>query len=253
MNDRRREPALRLLLKRLLLRSTLGREEAGALLGLPGEVVSVRPHIDFVASGEQVEHSCLIADGLAARFEQLEDGRRQIIGLHLPGDLVDLYSLLLPKASVPLQTLCTSTIVKIPHLELRRAVQKWPNLGMALWRDSLIDGNFVAQAVVRLGRRDAFARVAHLLCEMALRYQALGAVELSAFRFPVTQEQLADTVGLTSVHVNRTLKTLREKGLVVIASGQVRILDWPGLQRAAAFDPDYLCLPGSQPPAGLVA
>ena len=253
MNDARRIDALRLLLRRLTLRSHLGNDEKQAVLDLPAEALAVKAQVDFVQAGERLDASCLVEEGLVARFEQLEDGRRQIISLHVPGDLVDLHSLLLPRAPAALQAVSAARIVRIPHAALRAAIARWPDLGTALWRDTVVDGTMVAQSAVRLGRRDAYARVAHLLCEMTVRYDEIGALKGSTFQFPITQEQLADAVGLTSVHVNRTLRSLREHRLVIVGSSRVQILDWPGLQQAAGFDPAYLCVPRTVQPAGLVA
>lgn len=252
MIDLRATP-LHLLLRRLSLRSHLNDDETRTVLALPADVTPIRAHADFVQGGARMDYSCLIVDGLVARFEQLEDGRRQIFGLHIPGDLVDLSSFLLGRAPAGLHAICRVSVVRIPHSALRAAIARFPALGEALWRDSVADATITAQGLVRLGRRDAYGRMAHLLCEMAVRYGHIGALEKTSYRFPITQEQLSDTLGLTSVHVNRTLRSLREDRLVVFASNRVDILDWPALRAAAAFDPEYLCAPKEMFPAALAA
>ena len=246
MDQIRRISALRALLLRLSAHSSLSADEEGEILALPATTSLLKAHTDFVRAGEKLDHSCLVEEGLVARFDQLDDGRRQIISLHIPGDLVDLQSLLLPSAPNPLQAICPSSVVNIPHTALLKAIARRPNLGMALWRDTALDAATMTQAVVRVGRRDAYARLAHLICEMAVRYRRVGRLEGLSFKFPIRQEQLGDAVGLTSVHVNRMLRALRENGLVTLASSRFTILDWEGLQQAAGFDPVYLAVP----PAG---
>ena len=236
---------LRLLVQRIEARSTISADERAALLGLPATVEVAEAHRDFVRLGENVEHACLIVTGIVARFAQLEDGSRQTIGFYLPGDMIDLYSLMLPRAPSPLQALTRCTIMQIPHGALRALSEKHQNLASALWRDCVVDGQIVAQWLVSVGRRDARSRVAHLLCELAVRYDQIGLLQRGSFPFSVTQEQLADALGLTSVHVNRTLKALREAGLVRLAQREAVIENWSGLANVAGFNARYLYLPGS--------
>lgn len=238
---------LALFVQRIEARSTISAEERTALLALQGTVEMIDAHRDFVRLGEAVGNACLIVTGMVARFAQLEDGSRQKIAYHLPGDMVDLYSLMLPRAPSPLQALTRCTILKIPHGALRALSEEHPNLASALWRDCVVDGQIVAQWLVNVGRRDARSRIAHLLCELAVRYNQIGLLQRSSFPLAITQEQLADALGLTSVHVNRMLKTMREAGLVRFAQREVIIEDWSGLVNAAGFDAKYLFLPGSVP------
>lgn len=242
MNPGMRSTALSLFVQRIEARSPIGAQERSALLALPGTVQEVAANQDFVRLGEEMHHACLVASGIVARFAQLEDGSRQIIGFHIPGDMVDLYSLMLPRAPSPMQALTNVTIVNLPHRALREVAFRHPGLASALWRDCVVDGRIVAQWLVNLGRRYARARTAHLLCDMAVRYAQIGLFKGGAYPFPVTQEQLADALGLTSVHVNRSLKLLREDGLVRLTRNMAIVLDWEGLQGAAEFDPDYLHL-----------
>jgi CRP-like cAMP-binding protein len=238
-----RQAALKLFLRRLEARSQISAPEREAVLALGGQPQKVAAHRDFVRLGEDLQESCLIADGLVARFSQLEDGSRQIVSLHVPGDMVDLYSLMLPKAPSPLQALTNATIIKVPHQALRALAFEHHGLSAAFWRDCVVDGAIVAQWLVNVGRRNARGRIAHLLCEMAVRYAQIGTLANGSFPFPITQEQLADTLGLTSVHVNRSIKTLREDELIRMTRANVTILDWAGLASVAEFDPTYLHLP----------
>ena len=248
-----RQAALKLFVRRLEARSQLSAMECEAVLALGGTPQKVAAHCDFVRLGDELQESCLIVDGLVARFAQLEDGSRQIISLHVPGDMVDLYSLMLPKAPSPLQALTNATIIKVPHSALRRLAFEHQGLSAAFWRDCVIDGAIVAQWLVNIGRRNARGRIAHLLCEMTVRYAQIGALANRSFPFSITQEQLADALGLTSVHVNRSITTLRDDGLIGMTRAGVTILDWPGLVSAAEFDPAYLLLPFDPGAHGLIS
>jgi CRP-like cAMP-binding protein len=237
-----RNEALDLFLRRLGARSSLTDREREAVLSLSGEPERISAHRDFVRLGEETQHSCLIVDGLVARFAQLEDGSRQIVSLHVPGDMVDLYSLILPRAPSPLHALTASIIIKVPHSALRRLAFKHEGLSAAIWRDCVVDGAIMAQWLVNIGRKNARSRLAHLICEMAVRYAQVGQVENGSFLFPVTQEQLGDATGLTPVHVNRSLKSLREEGLIQWIKARVTVLDWDRLSDAGEFSADYLHL-----------
>lgn len=243
-----RRQALSQFVRRLMLRSPLGEEEVEALLALPAQPRNLPAHRDFVNRGEDVDHACLIVEGLAGRFAQLQDGRRQTVALYIAGDMADLHSLMLPKAPSALSALVDTRILKVPHVALRAAAARYPAIAEALWRDCVADSNIIAQWLVNLGRRDARARLAHLLCEMAIRTSGNGRAA-AAYAFPITQDQLADTLGLTSVHVNRTLKALREEGLVRMTRREVMIDDWDALRSAAEFDPAYLALADEAPVA----
>ncbi len=238
--------ALNLFLRRLEARSTISAAERDAVLALNGQPQKVDAHRDFVRLGEEVQESCLIVEGLVARFAQLEDGSRQIISLHVPGDMVDLYSLMLPRAPSPLQALTNSTVMKIPHEALRRLAFDYHGLSAAFWRDCVVDGAIIAQWLVNVGRKNARSRIAHLLCEIAVRSFHGGRMKNGGYPFPITQEQIGDALGLTSVHVNRSIRALRDEGVVQMSRQEVTILDWQRLASIAEFDLAYLHLSFSQ-------
>ncbi|WP_030539700.1 Crp/Fnr family transcriptional regulator [Sphingobium sp. DC-2] len=232
-----------LFLNKVQVRSPLSAEEQEAVLRLPARPRQIAAHGEIVRLGEQVSHSCLVASGLVSRFSQMEDGRRQHISFHIAGDMVDLYSLMLPAAPSALVALTATTIFEIPHTALSELAFRFPALAAAFWRECVIDGNIVAQWLVSAGRRDARGRLAHLLCEMAVRSAQIGKYVDGSFPFPITQEQISDALGLTSVHVNRSIKALREEGLIQTSRGMVTIIDWEALSFAGEFDPAYLHLP----------
>ncbi len=232
--------ALERFLRRLRLRSPLGDAEARAVLALPGELIEVAAHRDIVMPGERVSRAALIAGGIAGRFDQEEDGTRQFTALHVPGDMADLHSTVLPVASWGIEALTACAVLKVPHHALLDAAAALPMLGAALWRDTTADAGIFAKWAAVIGRKTARGRVAHLACEMGMRSEFAELGERTDYPLPLTQAQIADTLGLTGVHVNRTLAGLREDDVLVIARGRVRIADWDAARRAAGFDPAYL-------------
>lgn len=233
-------PNLQLFLDRLTSRSLLTEEEQQAILSLPGQAEQVRPNRDFVRQGERVDHACLIVAGMVGRFEQDRDGSRQITAMHIPGDMCDLHSVVQPLKTSALQALSITTILRVPHSSIRDTAERFPAVALALWRDCMVDASILSEWVMNVGRRDARARIAHLLCEMATRVGAVHDTDDVVFDFPATQMQIADATALTSVHVNRSLQQLRMEGLVEWRTGVVRLPRWKDLTAAAHFDPAYL-------------
>lgn len=227
-------------LDKLTSRSHLGPEERQAILDLPAQPVQIQTNRDFVRLGERVNHASFVVAGLVGRFGQNRDGSRQITAVHIPGDMVDLHSVALPEACSALQALSVATVLRVPHDALRAAARRYPALAEAFWRECVVDAAVLAEWVVNVGRRDAKSRLAHLLCEIACRTKGLTVKDDSRIPFPATQNHIADMTGLTAVHVNRSLQSLKRDGLVDVHDRMIHILDWRGLSRLGDFDPGYL-------------
>jgi CRP-like cAMP-binding protein len=222
--------------------SPLSRDEIAALMALKGEAARLRGNMDIELPGQSFEHAYLVATGLVARFAQLPDGRRQFTALHVPGDVADIHRVATPKAGSALQTLATTMLVRIPAASLRSVAFNSPAITQAFWAYSAIDAATLGQWAVNLGRRDAKTRMAHFLCEMSLRSEYSGQGTRNEFILEASQGQIGDALGLTAVHVNRTLKTLKQSKVVEIDGRIIRIEDWPLLSAIGDFDPDYLQL-----------
>jgi CRP-like cAMP-binding protein len=194
---------------------------------------------DFVHINEETSYCCFIASGLVVRFGQTSNGQRQTTAFHIPGDMADLHSAVRPVGLGGLSALCATTILRVPHAAIRALAVRYPAIAEAFWRDCMLDAAVLMEWVVSVGRRDAQTRLAHILCEMAIRSGADREVLLD-YPFPVTQDQLADAAALTGVHVNRSLKSLREQGLATVREGTVQIHDWRGLASLGDFDAAYL-------------
>ncbi len=230
------------LLRKLESIAPLMPDERAALLRLPLRLKTVATHHDIVCASDTPSESCLIVAGFACRYSLTAEGKRQILSFHIAGDIPDLQSLHIDVMDHSLTTLAPSSLAFIQHDDLRSLILSQPRLGGLLWRDTLIDAAVFRQWMVGLGRRDAYSRIAHLLCELLVRLRAVDLVEDHAFTLPATQAELGDAFGLSTVHVNRVLQDLRGNGLIALHGGALRVLDWEGLQKAGEFDPTYLHL-----------
>jgi len=194
----------------------------------------------MVREGQRTNECSLMLRGMAFRQKLLSNGARQIISFHIPTEFVDLQNVLLGVADHNVQSLDGSEAAIIPRSAIIDLSMARPAVRLAMWTDTLIDASIFREWVVNVGRRDSRARIAHLLCELALRLEAIGDGGDGHFDFPVTQEQLADATGLTPVHTNRTLQSLRRDRLIQLNSRALTVLDWDGLKDAADFDELYL-------------
>lgn len=228
--------------RKLQLWGPLGEEDQRAILGLSHRVEHVRSQRYLVREGDHPSHSCLLIEGFAFRHKVLADGSRSINAVHIKGDVVDLQNSLLGTADHSVQTLTDVTVAYIPREEIRKLAFDRPRVGMAMWYDTLVDGSIFREWIANIARRDAPARLAHLLCELGLRFEAVGLGNRQSFELPMTQEQLADATGMTAVHVNRSLMLLESSGLIAREKKQVSIADWKRLVRTAGFDDTYLHL-----------
>ena len=230
------------LIRKLESIATLTDKERQAIESLPVRVHHLEARQDIVRDGDKPTHCCLVLDGWTGRYKLLSEGKRQIFSFHIAGDMPDLQSLHVPLMDHSLATLTKATVAFIPHESLRELTAKHTNLAALLWRDTLIDAAIFRAWMVGMGRRSAYEQVAHLFCELYLKLQAVGLAGDYRCPMPITQVDMADALGLTSVHVNRVLKEMRGKALVTLRSSTLVIEAWDELLRAAEFDPTYLHL-----------
>lgn len=231
----------RLLLK-LRARDLVSDEEEQVLRASVAEVKEIPANRAIVKAGVTLSNCTLLIDGLIARYKDLADGQRQIMELHVPGDFLDLHSFLLKRLEHHVGSLTPVRIAVVPHDAIRQITEDHPHLARMLWFSTLLDAAIHREHILSVGRRTALARIAHLICELQVRLEVVGLCEDMRFPLPLTQADIADATGLTSVHVNRMLKRLRDEELVVFRGGEVIIQDWERLQRVAEFSPDYLYL-----------
>lgn len=246
MSSESNRPALELFVSRLTSHSELSGEERDAIAALPFSRVEVRANRDVVRLGETVDRACLIERGLVGRFAQTQNGKRQFISLHLPGEMADLQALVVPGADAALSALTHSTLLRVPHEALQDLMAQHPAIATAFLRDCVVQGEIVAQWLVNVGRRDSRTRLSHLFCEMAVRHGRSGEAPALRYKLPMTQEHLGDALALTPVHVNRTLVSLRDDALVSMTRGAVEIHRWKDLADVGEFQTRYLHMRSEQ-------
>ncbi|TGD93278.1 Crp/Fnr family transcriptional regulator [Methylobacterium nonmethylotrophicum] len=205
-------------------------------------IVNYDTHQDIIAEGEEPTDVNLILAGWVCRYKHLADGGRQIMSFLLPGDLCDLNIFLLRRMDHALGTLTPVTVAKISRDLLQEMLNTDPRLTRALWWEVLVTAAIHREWLVNIGRRSALERVAHLLCELHVRQRAVGRVRDGRCELPVTQVELSDALGLSAVHVNRTLRDLRLAGLIDWRDKHLAVPDFEALAAVALFDPDYLHL-----------
>ena len=228
------------LLKRWSRRVTITREDSEALADLPWSERAFGRDAYVVREGERTTTCALLVRGFAFRQKLVSDGARQIISIHIPGEFVDLQNSLLPVSDHNVQCLGRASFAMVSKAALLELSASCPNIARAIFLDTLLDASIFREWVVNVGRRDARARIAHLLCELADRLKAAGATDGEIYDFPLTQEQVADATGLTAVHTNRTLQSLRRDGLISLSSSRLVILDWNALVDVGDFNERYL-------------
>lgn len=230
------------LVRKLCAVADMPADAIRAVRSLPLRVKDLVEGADVVSEGDRPSECCLLVEGWIARYKVLQHGQRQIFSFHIPGDIPDLQSLHLKTMDHSLCALTAARVAYIPHAALAEAMRSHPALLAACWRDTLVDAAVFREWMAGIGRRSAYQRIAHLFCELYVRLRTVGLNEDRGFPLAITQVEIADALGLTSVHVNRVLKELRTDGLIETSGRHLRILDWEGLQAGGDFDPTYLHL-----------
>ena len=211
------------------------------------DVRRLEAHRDVIAEGDRPDHVHLLLEGWAVRYKVLPGGERAIMAYLIPGDLCDLHVALLDRMDHSIGTLTPARVAYIPRGTVGALMGRGDDLARALLWSTLVDEAILREWLVSMGRRPADKRVAHLVCEMLLRSRAVGLTDDDGFDLPLTQEELADTMGITPVHMNRTLQLLRQDGLITTEGRRVTVSDPGRLMELADFDPNYLHQEGGGP------
>jgi CRP-like cAMP-binding protein len=209
---------------------------------LPVHVVSIAEGAEIQQEGETPTNACLLLSGLLCSFKMCGDGNRQLLSLHLPGDIPDLQTLYLDCTDHGLVAVCPSRVGYIPYEALRSLMAHEPSIAALLVKRISIDGAICREWIVNIGRRHALSRMAHLFCEFFVRQRALGIASDNVMSLPLTQVELGDATGLSAVHVNRVMQELRRRGLISSRGNHHRVTDWRGLMSIGDFRADYLHL-----------
>jgi CRP-like cAMP-binding protein len=229
-------------LAKLRKRHEIGEDEEKAIRWAIAETRRVPSGQAFIRAGEELRESTLIIDGWAARARDLANGQRQITELHMAGDFADLHSFTLKRLDHNIIAMSPCLIGLAPHDRLREITEKYPHLTRVYWFTTNLDAAIHREWEVSLGRRSTIAAMAQLFCELRVRLEIIGRVQADSFDFPLTQNEMAECLGITGVHVNRTLQELRAREMIVLKNRRLTILDRKALEALADFDPSYLYL-----------
>jgi CRP-like cAMP-binding protein len=233
-------------LRDLTAHERLSEEDREAVLNLPHRVRKLDPGSYLVREGSLPTLCSVLVEGYAYRQKMTGDGSRQILAVCIAGDAVDLQNIFLDISDHAVQMLTRGTVADIPRDQLQQLVLTRPQIGRAVIQLTLVEASILREWVVNVGRRDARERIAHILCEFAVRLESRGLTTYEGFELPMTQEQLADATGLTSVHVNRVLKGLEADGLINRRRRHIYFPDWRALQDVGDFTRTYLHIPSDE-------
>jgi len=235
-----KESIVATLLRRLDAVTGLDETDIAAIRALPIIVRSWEAGRGIVSDGDRPTECCLVIEGFCVRSKTTMNGQRQILSIHIPGDIPDLQSLYLHRMDHDLISLVPSRLGFISHAALRAMTRGNPNITEVLWRDTLIDAAMFREWIVNVGQRPAASRLAHIVVELRTRLAITGYTESGAFEMPLTQEQIGEALGITPVHANRIIKQLRDENVVDINRGRVQVLNETRLAELAQFDDRYL-------------
>jgi CRP-like cAMP-binding protein len=210
------------------------------LEALPYSARRVTAGAMLVREGSSPQSSMVVLEGCVFRHKIVGDGRRQIFSFQIAGDFPDLQSLFLKQMDHNLSALDHALIATVPHEALRELIDRIPMVAHLLWRETLIDAAIFREWIANTGRRPAVSRMAHLFCELVSRAEVIGLAVDKTYRLDLTQAHFADAIGLSLVHVNRSLKALRDDGVIELHKGTLKILKWQTLIEIGDFDRTYL-------------
>lgn len=237
---------LELLLRNLELRSPLTADDRRAVLDLPYTLRTLESSTYTIREADPPTNCAILVSGFAYRQKLTGEGARQIVAIHIPGDALDFQNLFLDVSDHSIQMLTRGEVAFVPRGELQKLARSRASIGHAILVKILVEASIFREWVLNVGRREARTSMAHVLCELAVRLQAEGLADEYAYELPMTQEQLADVLGLTAVHVNRTLKALEAEGLITRNKRVVSFPNWEKMRKVGDFNQRYLHLEPQQ-------
>lgn len=220
-------------------RDALSKREKALLESLVDDVERFTAPHTILERGKVVNQSTILIEGTVARVIH-EDGKRHIVALHVPGDFVDLHAFALKRLDHGVVSIGSVQIGYVSHDRIQKVLESEPTLSRMLWYSTLLDAAMHREWIMKLEHLSADGRLAHLVAELWQRLDFVDLAGENGFSLPLTQKELADACGTTSIHMNRVVRKLRETGVVDISRGQVTVLDKQALKKLGAFDPAYL-------------
>lgn len=234
-----------LFVRKLELLSPLSPSDRELLERHSRQVRVYAPKQDIIAEGEATGDVHLVVSGFACRYKVIENGKRQIMAYLVPGDCCDFQVFILKTMDHSIGALSTCGVASIPRAAIIELTDR-PAIARAIWWATLVDEAILREWIVNIAQRPSEERLAHLLCELAARMEAMGLGHDGTYAFPIIQADLADMLGITPVHVNRMLMSLRERKLIETRDRELVVLDAEQLKRISGFNSNYLHLTGGK-------
>jgi CRP-like cAMP-binding protein len=239
------EPATDALCEKLSRFVHLNEDERKALRHLSRNAKWIPRGTDLVREGDKPASVFLLLEGWAFRYKSLVEGNRQIIAYLLPGDCCDVRKFFFEEIDHSIGLLCDALVAQIPAAEMIDVMNRFPRIERAMMWATLVEEATLREWLLNVGQRNALQRIAHLFCELCVRLRGVHLVdEAQAYALPITQTELGDTTGMTTVHINRSLQRLRSDGLITTRRGKLTILDFDRLAEIAGFNSTYLHIAG---------
>lgn len=235
------------LLNTLDLRSPIPEPDREAILALPHTLMSLEPGDYLVREGDLPTSCAVLVSGFAYRQKLTGAEGRQILSIHIPGEALDFQHIFLDVADHSVQMLTRGDVAIIPRADIQRICRAREAVGHAILINILVEASILRECVLNIGRRDAKSRLAHVLCELAVRLDAYDLAEDMGYHLPMTQAELADALGLTPVHLNRVIRSLEADGMIKRSNRLISFPDWDAMREVADFNDRYLHLVGDEP------
>jgi CRP-like cAMP-binding protein len=230
------------VLRKLQAHSDLSSADIAALRSLPNTERRVSPNEDIVRQGDKPTAAVIVLRGMVARYHTLSTGRRQYLSLHIPGDMPDAQSLFIETMDHAVCAIDEAAVAMVPHAAVLELFLERPSVGIAIWRETLIDAAIFREAITNNSGRPLVTRLAHFFCEQYYRARAGGHAQPGSCSLPLTQTQIAETLGSSLPSISRALQALRRTKSVDLRGGQLYVRDWTKLARLGDFNPNYLHL-----------
>jgi CRP-like cAMP-binding protein len=229
-----------IIVRKLKEHSRLSGEDLAAINALSHTVKELKPNEDLIRQGDDPDVSAVVVSGMVARYHLLQNGNRQYLSFHMPGDMPDTQALFIDQMDHAVCAIGPAVIASIPHKGLLAAFSRRPSVGFAIWRETLIDAAIFREAITNNSARTMPVRMAHLFCELFYRAVASGLTDDRTFAVPISLIQLGEALGMSIATVNRTLQDLRASRTMDFQRGILHINDWNRLAELAQFNPAYL-------------
>jgi len=228
------------LIRNLKVHSRLPHEDVAEICKFSTTMRDLAPDEDFIRQGDYPKFAVLVVSGMVGRYHLLRGGRRQYLSFHMSGDLPDAQGLFIERMDHALCAIGPATVAFIPHRQILRPFQRRPSLGLAIWRETLLDAAIFREAITNNSARPMQTRMAHLFCELFYRARICGLDRENSCLIPLTLIQLSEALGMAIATVNRTLQQLRASGTMDFRDGELTVFKWRRLQQLGDFNPDYL-------------